>query len=324
MNKQQLLEELSEAYHDGEISREEILTSLDAPYSQPADPAHRKLSLSSVLYYIGAGIVFFGLVIFVYQNWNYLNSIARILVSLGSAIAAYMMGAMLFRHEDQKELSLSFFLISGLLLPVGLGVAFYESGLDTASAQVQSLISGIAFAVSVFTFMFFRSSLFIIFQVLFATWSYFALTSYIFMSLGGLADGNWFAYRTLVLGLSYLFLAFHLSHGSRKSLVNWLNVAGLAAFLGSVLVLGGYSPSQNAFWEIIFPGLVFAVILLSVYLKNNVYLIMGAVFLMIYILKITGEYFSQGLGWPVSLIVAGLLLIGVGFLTVRLKKKYLV
>jgi len=49
----------------------------------------------------------------------------------------------------------------------------------------------------------------------------------------------------------------------------------------------------------------------------------GTIFLMAYILKITSEYFSTGLGWPIALVIAGLAMIGVGFMSFSIKKKYL-
>jgi hypothetical protein len=46
--------------------------------------------------------------------------------------------------------------------------------------------------------------------------------------------------------------------------------------------------------------------------------------LIFYILKLTGEYFTSGLGWPLSLVLAGLAIIGIGYYAVKLNKKYLV
>jgi hypothetical protein len=65
------------------------------------------------------------------------------------------------------------------------------------------------------------------------------------------------------------------------------------------------------------------VILLSIWLKSKSFLVFGALFLMIYILKITSEYFTNSLGWPLALVLAGLLLIGIGALSVWLNKRYL-
>ena len=80
--------------------------------------------------------------------------------------------------------------------------------------------------------------------------------------------------------------------------------------------------TQNVFWELIFPGLALATLFVSVPLKAKSFLTFGALFLMSYILKITAEYFTSGLGWPLALVLAGLMLIAVGYLYVFIKKKY--
>jgi len=123
--------------------------------------------------------------------------------------------------------------------------------------------------------------------------------------------------------LSYLFFGYYFSSTKQKDLSGVLYGFGNLFFLGAALALGGWKPSQNIFWEMIFPGLVFAVLLLSVHLKSKPFLTFGTIFLMAYILKITGEYFSGTLGWPVSLMICGIALIGIGYYAFSLNKKYL-
>src|SRR5262249_40735983 len=98
---------------------------------------------------------------------------------------------------------------------------------------------------------------------------------------------------------------------------------GVLAFLGGALALGNWEPHQNVFWELIFPGLVFGVIFLSVHLKSKAFLTFGSMYLMGYILKITAEYFKNGLGWPLALILAGFLLMAVGYYSFYLNRKYI-
>ena len=59
---------------------------------------------------------------------------------------------------------------------------------------------------------------------------------------------------------------------------------------------------------------------LSVHLRSKALLTFGSLFLGAYLAKITGEYFSDSMGWPLALAVLGLLLMGVGFLAFRLKR----
>ena len=50
---------------------------------------------------------------------------------------------------------------------------------------------------------------------------------------------------------------------------------------------------------------------------------MSSMYLMAYILKITAEYFTDSLGWPLALVLTGLALIAIGYLHFNLKSKYL-
>ena len=137
-----------------------------------------------------------------------------------------------------------------------------------------------------------------------------------------LFDWNFFEYRMLVAGISYLLIGYAFAKNEKAPLSGFLYSFGILGFLGAAFALGGWSPTQNVFWELIFPGLALGTLFMSVYLKTRSFLTFGSLFLMIYILKITGEYFTSGLGWPLSLVLAGLMLIAVGYLYVYLKKKY--
>ena len=124
-------------------------------------------------------------------------------------------------------------------------------------------------------------------------------------------------------GLSYLFLGYSFADSEKKSLSPWLYGFGVVAFLTAALCLGGYSPKQNVFWELIFPGLAFGVIFLSVYLRVKSFLVFGSMYLMMYIMKITQEYFTSGFGWALSLIVVGFAVMGIGYFAFYLNKKYI-
>ena len=52
-------------------------------------------------------------------------------------------------------------------------------------------------------------------------------------------------------------------------------------------------------------------------------LVVASVMLMGYIMKLTSEYFAGDLGWPLALVIAGLLLMAVGYLAFVMNKRYL-
>jgi len=132
---------------------------------------------------------------------------------------------------------------------------------------------------------------------------------------------DFYEYRVLLVGLTYILLGYSLARHKLKPLTGWLYSFGVLGFLGAALALGGWTPNQNMFWEISFPAFSLGAMFVSIYLKSRSFLIFGAIFLMAYLLKITAEYFTDTLGWPLALVLAGLALIGIGFGTFYMKKQ---
>jgi hypothetical protein len=323
MQKQDLLIEVQQAAAVNLVTQEELSAAfLAGQTSAPGVPKNR-LKLSNILYYLGGAIVFFGIIILCYQNWGSFSSGLRIFVTLGSMIACFLVGALLYRYENFLEISQAFFLISGMLAPLALEVTLNEMGMDLGSSSIQLMVFVILTLIFLGGFYFYRQTILLFFGIAFATGIFHFLIDMIIGSRLSSSDAQTvLEYRLLVLGLAYMFLGYYVFFTSQKVLTGVLYAFGTLFFLGSAMALGGWNPNQNAFWELIFPLLVFGIIFLSVYVKSKAFLVFGCLFLIGYILKITGEYFTSGLGWPLALILAGLAIMGVGFWAVKLNKKY--
>ncbi len=332
MDKKQLLDEISKLSSNSNITKQELLDAFDQGTANPGfwhgnvqEPQIpvKKTEISDILYYIGGGIVFAGIGVLVYGSWDNLSLFMRILVTLGFGAIAYLVAALISRSAKHGNLSFAFFLISALLLPIGCFVTLATAGFETFRAGPQSIISFMLFLIFMFSYVAFKRTLFIVFSVVFGTWLFFSFTNWL---IGGnpLFSDNFDLYRILVAGLSYILLGFYFSTKQELSnLKGWMYGMGSLAFLGSALGLGGWSPAQNYFWEIIYPGLIFGLLFLSIKAQAKQFLVWGSIFLMAYIMKLTGEYFSEGFGWPIALVLAGLMLIGVGYYAFYFSKKYL-
>lgn len=282
----------------------------------------KKLSIANILYYIGGAIVFLGISILIFQNWSLLGFGTKVLATFGAGIAAYLIGLLFGRDERTEAASVAFYLIFALVTPIGLYVIFNNAGYDIGSTGLQSIISGILFLACLLSYSVLRKNIFALFSIIFGTWLFFSFSSFIVGSSPYLEDLKFNEYRILIAGLSYILLGRAFSKNQLVSLTGFLYGFGILAFLGAALALGGWKPEQNVFWELFFPVLVFGALFISVYIKSNSFLTWGTIFLMAYILKITAEYFSSGLGWPLALVIAGLAMIGVGYMSVSLRKKY--
>lgn len=306
------------------VTKEEIDLAYDSGSGIKTDVVlTKKLGVAEILYYIGGAIVFLGIAILLAQNWLTLGFGTKVLATLGAGVAAYFVGVLFSRDERTETVGSAFYLISALTIPMGLYVVFDNAGFDASSYGSQSLISGILFGMYMLSYIVFRKNVFTLFSILFGTWLFFSFTS--FMIGGGVYFDSWkfYEYRVLVAGITYMLIGYAFSKNERASLSNFLYGFGILGFLGSALSLGGWEPNQNVFWELIYPGLIFGALFLSVHIKSKSFLTWGTLFLMAYILKITSEYFSSGLGWPLALVIAGLAMIGVGYMSISLKRKYL-
>lgn len=63
-------------------------------------------------------------------------------------------------------------------------------------------------------------------------------------------------------------------------------------------------------------------IFFSIPIKSRTFLYVGTWFLIVYIFGIGGEYFQNQVGWSITLFIAGLLSMSIGFGMEKLRKQY--
>jgi hypothetical protein len=323
MDKQALLAEVKAQSAQNTITRQELLDAFERGRGAVGDHAlFQRLSLAEILYYMGGIITFTGIAVLVWQHWQEFNMLTRILVTLGSGIAAYVVGVLLTHNEKTEQVGQAFFFLSQLLMPTGMLVTFDELGYDINSAGVNAVISCVLLLIALSSYFAFNRVVFIVYAILFGTWFFFAITSYLIHGYPTTWE-RFYEYRALVTGLSYMLLGYYFSTTEKSNVTGFLYGVGSFVFLGAALALGGWQPNQNVFWELIFPGLSLGFVFLGVYIRSRAFLVFGAIYLMVYILKITAEYFQESFGWPLSLVLAGLLLIATGYGTFYLNRRYI-
>lgn len=324
MKKEDLLKQIKKIVSQKLITKDELIAACDEALKvETAGVFSYQNNVVKILYYLGGIVVFLGISVLIWQNWFVLNVLTKIVVTLGSAIAAYIIGLIFLRDKKLEKVGLAFFFISALVAPIGLYITFDSAGLYAKSAEIQALISGILFVVYLSSYFIFREDIFAVFNIIFGTWLFFSFTNFLVSNAPHLTEKNFFLYRILLTGLTYILLGYFYFLKEKFSFSGFLYGFGAWSFLGAALALGGWSPNQNIFWELIFPLLTFGTIFLSVFFKSRAFLIFGSIYLIGYLLKITAEYFSKGLGWPLALVLLGFLMMGIGYLSFHLNKKYI-
>lgn len=323
MDKQSLIENLQSSIKAGTFTKEELLAVYEkAIQTDTGETMLRQSKISNVLYFIGGTIVFLGICIFVGSNWSSLSDLTKILATLGSSVAVYAMAALLSRYENFDKVAEALYFISGLVAPWGIMTTMHVAKVDTGAVSTHTIIAGILFTVYLLSYFMDRRNVFFIFSTIFGTWLFFCLTT-LMVNGRPFEDWDFIKYRWLAAGLTHMILGYALVNTDRKVMTPWLYGVGVVEFLTAAICLGGPAPSHNPIWEILFPGFVFGILFLSVYLRSRAFLVFGTIYLMAYILKITDEYFRSGFGWALSLIFMGFALIAIGYGAFYLNKKYI-
>lgn len=331
MEKEQIIKLIKESLDSGEITKDDLSNIVGVgnssfnigatmPDAKVGGENPHASSLIKIFYAIGAIIVLVGIVILIAQYWEDIGFIGRILVTLGIAIATYV-SALLMKEPEKRVISQVLFTISAVLAPIGTFVLLEEANIDF-EASVQILFALIMLVVYGVAYFANKRNILVVIMVAFFTWAYYAFIVEFF----GIRDfEDVVQWATIVLGLSYVGLAYSYAKlpafdskdsKERKSVGGLLYGAGTIAVLGAGITIGG-------FFDLVMVLLIFGAFYGSIFLKSRMMLILGAIFLVAHIIKITFEYFEDSLSWPILLVFIGFLIIGIGYLTFHLNRKFI-
>lgn len=322
MDRQQTIELVVRQLGAGVITRDDLLyvagasrePSASTPTVEQSDVRPR--NLTHVFYSIGGIIALVGVAVLVAQNWEEIGFGGRVIVTLGIALVTYLT-ALGIRNDEHSALSQVLFTIAAALAPLGVYVLLDQAGRDfTLGAQVgTALMLGLMFSVA---FVVSRRPVLVLITIAFATWAYYAIILRVLSESAYYFDSDVLKWATMLIGFSYLCIG----HGYRVSLGGQINRVtkhlygvGTLAVLGAGISIGGV-------FDVAYIAFIFAAFYGSVYLKSGEMLSLGAFFLVAHIINLTSEYFVDSIGWPVALIGVGFLVIGVGYVTVYLNRRY--
>ena len=329
MNPEQLkadevLSDLSTLVKSGQVSREQVLSIVGEKPAQSSSvkqtPAQR-INLQRIMYYIGGFIVLLGIVIFIAQFWDSMSQVSRTAVALVSALSAYSLGYYFFANTPSKDFGHAFFVISAALFPLGVGTALDTLGVSATTPEGASVNAALLFIIFFASYWSLKAAIFLPFSIIAASTFYFTFTLFLFKTVQPIPHFS--EYQILALGVAYLSIGYYFSITKQGFMTGLLYFFGLLMVLGTAMILQGFSPKINVFWQLIYPFLLVATFWASIKLQDRLFLIIATLFTFGQILKFTSEYFSKSIGWPISLIVSGLVIMGIGYMSFELNKRYL-
>ncbi len=332
----QVLTDLAGLVRAGLVTKEEVLSVLGE--NQPplaTSPKHPsfsmpKINLQKILYYVGGLIVILGIVFFIAQFWSTMSQISKTVTTLVPAISAYSLGYYFFRYTQNKEFGHAFLVISAVLFPLGVGTALDVMGISATTAEGISINAALLFMISFTSYAVLKAPIFLPLSVLTASVLFLSLTDFIFYRyFVDITIPKFTQYRILSLGIAYLAFGYYFAQTNRQFMSGGMYFLGLLMVLGIALVLQGFKDFKDKdyiasiFWQVIYPFLLAATFWGSIKLQSRVFLLMATFFTFAEILKLTAQYFSESISWPLSLVIGGLIIMGIGYMSFEINKRFL-
>ncbi len=324
MNKEELFQELSSKISTGEIQRDELVSRFGfSSVMQGGSKAEvssnsATFSVTKMLYFLGAAIAVVGIIIFVSQIWSDIGSFGRISVTLGLGFVITAVGSLLLNQKPNDNIGSVFHFIGGMLVPGGAMVTLTE--LSTG----QDTLWPVAFTFGV-VFVFY---LLLNFVHKTAILTFFAIangTAFVYLLVGAITDGSiymngdLYAYLTMVIGVSYILLAYAFREGWNNKLVWILYNFGITGFLGAAFT----QVFDSVIWQMLYFLLIILGFFIAVSMKSRGILTISTLFLIGHVSYITSEYFADSIGWPISLVILGFVFIALGYASISINKNYI-
>ncbi|MFZ5913151.1 MAG: DUF2157 domain-containing protein [Pseudomonadota bacterium] len=263
--------------------------------------------LMRVLGYTGGALIFGGLVMLMGMIWDDLNSPARVAITYGSGLTAFLLGLAILRDERLAGVHAPLFLMSALLLPAGMFIFLKEYGSGGDPQLAAMLVFGILAAQFLGAFLPFRRTILLFFGVLF--WN---AVAGILMEMAEVPG----EFMGIALGISIMATAWRIDTTPHCVISPFLYCLGSLGLLWSVFDLVEHTPIDTLFL-FFSAGMMY----LSVRMHSRALLIISTGALLGFLGYYTEEYFTDVTGWPVALMIMGLMLLGVSAWAIKLDRR---
>ena len=310
-DKEKILKDMVDTARAHDIGIEELSDAF-ARYEASESPASddgKTTILTRALAYLGGTFVFAGLGVFIAMNWESMNFAAQVVITLGSGLAAFVMALIAAKDERYEKAAAPLFLIAAVLQPIGILVIFAEFYKGNEWELVSLVTSGAMAAQQILALIMTQRTTLVFTTLVFAIVFMLTLFSYV---------GIDYDVTALALGGTLLSLSVGLDQTWHKGITPFWYLVGSMSLLYGVFALIEYSVIEVAFL-----GVAAAIVYLSTVVRSRTLLFVGTLAILSYIGYFSAKHFVQSIGWPIALVLFGLLLIGLSATAFRINKKYI-
>jgi hypothetical protein len=302
------LEDIVMLAREHELTASEVAAALGAPAPRAASASRTRSIVIRVLGYLGGTFIFAGIGVFIAIQWSAMNSLARVVVTLGSGVAAFALAMIAYRDERYDKAAAPLLLIASALEPLGMMVAFQEFG-SGGDWRIAALVtSGAITAQMGAAVQWLRRSTPLFMVLVFG--SLFWTTALDLVDVDGKTI-------SLVMGASLLLAAAGLQRTRHRGITPPWVFIGAASFL-----YGFFDLVERTPFELAFIAAAATFVYASVVLHSRTLLFVATLAVLAYTGWFTRQHFADSIGWPLALIAFGLFMIGLSALAFRIDRDY--
>jgi len=306
-DKQDALVEVVDLITKHGLTIEEVSAALKG---EPAFKAARSGGIISRLFaFIGGTFVIVGFAIYVGMRWDDLDSLGRVMVTLGPGFCVFVLALVCTTDARLERAATPLFLLAALVEPAGIVVTLqeYSSGGDPARGVlfmngVMAIQQGCAFIAK-------RRTILALTTIVF-TLGFFTIA----FDLLGVHDNL----IGLVIGASLTCIAWSLDRSIHRA------IAGVAYFFGSgIFLAAAWDWLHDTPAGPVFLALACGAIFLSTVARSRSLLLVATLGLVGYLVEFITDRFGDDFSGPIMLIVIGFVLIGFGVLAVTINNRFI-
>lgn len=264
--------------------------------------------LQKIMIYLGGVFIFTGIAIYSYLIWSNLDSLSRVILTLGSGFISFLLGLFCLSDARYTKAATPLFIIAAFLQPAGLFVFMDEYLPHTGNfAKAACFVFSFMTLQQITTFMATKRTSLLFFSIFFY---YGAITSLLsILEIDTLM-------APLGLGICGLITIW----GVAKT--EHISIAPFYYFCFSILTAtAAFETLESTHYDVLLLGVAAGLIYLSTLAASRSVLTVGVLSLMVFLGYFTDRYFTNIVGWPITLIVMGFVMIGISAFAIQLGKK---
>lgn len=308
MDKKLALQEIQKLTIINELSAKEVYDFLVEDKSGDTTTEVKSTLLTRVLAYLGGVFLLGGIIAYTAMFWEDISPFFRVLISLGSGFAVFLLAVLSEHNQKLAKLITPMHVLAILLQATGLLIFLGEYYEPSGRWQEPLLfVSGTLVLQQLFTFLALKRTV-LLFNTI--ACSFFALGA--LFNLIHITEDIAFS----IIGIAGIAASFYIDKTRFNKITPFWYFVG-----GSCALIALFDLFEGLEIDVLFLLPSCFLVYLSTFVHSRTLLFVSILSIFFFLGYFTFTYFANSIGWPLSLIIMGLVLFGLSSIGLKLSRK---